>query len=302
MKTMKTVLIFVLSFFTIFIVNAQMPSAQLLLNGSDVGPEYTTCRGSIILSTGIGDATSTYYWQKTNQTGVTTDLGTTPTISLTPVEDFVKYGVYVNDGGTVYYDTLLLTVNNLPEVIVLNNTTSVCSSSDVIINATESPLPSHTYQWYVDGALLSNGGFYSGVTTYQLTVTGDVSLSGKRYECRVTASYGCSAYARTAGGQGTLLVVNPLPLNQTPTVNVPIVSGTATVCGLTTEIVIGLQATQSNYIYELYDADTDVVINTVVSPASPVDGAIQFAPQFVDRNFRIRVWDSTHTCSTIINQ
>jgi len=300
---MKIFVVFLLSFFTIFIVNAQMPSAQLLLNGSDVGPEYTICRGSIILSTNIGDGTSTYYWQKTDQFGVTTELGTTPTISLTPVEDFIKYGVYVNYSGTVYYDTLLLTVNSLPEVLVLDDITDICARSDVSINATESPLPSHTYQWYVDGVPLSDGGFYSGATTYQLTITSvDASLDAKRYDCRVIASYGCSAYARTSGGQGSLLQINELPLNQTPTVSVPVVSGTATVCGLTTEIIIGLQATQSNYIYELYDADTDEIVDTVTSPASPVDGAIQFTPQVVDRNFRIRVWDSTHTCSTTINE
>jgi len=190
-----------------------MPSAQLLLNGTSVdGGETEICRGPIVLSTGIGDGTSTYYWQQTTLDGVTVDLGITPTITLTPSEDVIKYGVYVNHLTVWYYDTLLLTVNNLPEVLVLNNTTNICSGSSVVINATESPLPDHTYQWYVDGVVVSNGGFYSGSTTYQLTITSaDASLNGKRYDCRIIASYGCSSYARTSGGQGTLLQINEIP-------------------------------------------------------------------------------------------
>lgn len=260
MRTMKIFVIFVLSFFTIFIVNAQMPSAQLLLNGSDVGPEYTICRGSIILSTNIGDGTSTYYWQKTDQFGVTTELGTTPTISLTPVEDFIKYGVYVNHSGTVYYDTLLLTVNSLPEVLVLDDITDICIFSDVIINATESPLPSHTYQWYVDGVPLSDGGFYSGATTYQLTITSvDASLDAKRYDCRVTASYGCSAYARTSGGQGNLLQVNDVP---TATFS----PGTGICAGEEVELVVTPLGGTAPYSVNMNNGTVDLVAPNNTNP------------------------------------
>jgi hypothetical protein len=276
MKTMKTFVIFVLSFFAIFAAKAQLPSAQLLLNGSEVGAETEICRGPIVLSTGITGAT--YFWQKTTLAGVTTDLGTTATMSLTPSEDVIKYGVYVNNGGTIYYDTLLLTVNNLPEVLVLNNTTPVCDGGSVSINATTSSLPSHTYQWYVDGVALSDGGFYSGSTTYQLTVTGNASLNGKRYDCRVTASYGCSAYARTAGSLGTLLVVDDLPANQIATINGTQVSVHTVLdrgeCQPVT--VIGLQSSELNVTYELQLFDAP---NTVLDTVTGTGGTIQFAPQ-----------------------
>lgn len=185
---------------------SSMTSAQLLLNSIDVGDYSTICRGQIMLSTGI--VGSFYVWQKTDQAGITTNIGSSASIILTPTENVVKYNVYVNKNGVIYYDELTLTINNLPIVNSFPLTSFGYEGSYIILKATENPLPSHTYQWYMDNdnTPLSNNSYFIGTTTYQLNILTSSILIGHKFYCKVIASYGCYSYTN----QTTLQLVDIL--------------------------------------------------------------------------------------------
>ncbi|MDD3263110.1 MAG: hypothetical protein PHR61_04690 [Candidatus Absconditabacteria bacterium] len=254
---------------------------------ADAGSDQTIAIGGSIQIGTPAVGGNTYGWTSDPVGFTSTDAQ--PIVN--PVASTYYY--LVVDNGTCFaYDTVRVNVTGTPLAFTSNavNPGTVCSGTESILSVVpEGGTGVYTFSWNIvgDPTVLSIN---------DTLIVAPTSLVVNTFRYNITLSDGVTTINDTLD-----LIVNPLPLNQIPTVNVPVVADTATVCGLTTEIVIGLQATQSNYIYELYDADTDEIVDTVTSPALPVDGAIQFAPQFVDRTFGIRVWDSTRTCFLIVH-
>ncbi len=289
---MKRLVNFLVLSLIAFVINAQtLPSAQILLNGSEVGSETTVCNDSIVLSTAIGDQTSIYYWQRTNLSNITSDLSTLSRVSLIQNESKVKYTVFVNYAGTLYSDSLILNVREAPVVLTLPNISSFVGTN-VVINATNQNNSDYTYQWYENGVVLNNGGLYQGVTTYQLSFKRDSSLIGRRYECRVTNSGGCFSFARTPLGQGSLY---------TETLNTSITRSSAACVGDLKTISVTYSG--GSNLYDIQLLNTENLVEGQQAIRSNVEAGTQdFVFRVVDgiRNYSFRVFDKNIHYSTIL--
>ncbi|MBK7432441.1 MAG: M36 family metallopeptidase [Chitinophagaceae bacterium] len=201
----------------------------------------TVCAGSnTSFAVTAAGTTPAYQWQESTNGGSTWNNvvnggvyggATTATLALTGVTAGMNGNLYrcaVNGAapcGSVNSSNAVLTVNTGPTISTQPvSGTTICSGQNtsygVVANGT-----GLTYQWQVstDGGAnysnLANGGFYSGVTTATLSITGaTVGMSSYRYRCIVTGT--CSP---TVTSTSALLTVN------TP-VSVTTAPANATIC------------------------------------------------------------------------
>jgi len=263
------------------------------------GATATVCAGGSVVITALPGASgvNNYSWAGgTTPEIVAAAPSPTATISVVPVSSPYSMTCYFFNGTTyITSQTVVITVNPVPAVTGIESL-SQCANGDFTLISSNTP-QDMSFQWQIssDNGLSWNN--QSGATSNNLVLTDLTAQNGKQY--RSIASYvtGCSD---TTGVK--TLTVNALPLNQVPNVNVLIVNDTAFVCGVSSPIVIGLNATQSNYVYQLYDVNTNFIVESITSPAAPVDGAITFSQQTIDRKFGIKAWTPTMSCSLIIHK
>ena len=116
-----------------------------------------------------------------------------------------------NPGSPIYTTPITLTVNPLTSITVQPSASSVCAPNNVTMSATTNGTSlSHLWKVSSDGGTtftsLFDGGFYSGVTTNNLTITGDASLHQKIYQLNVSGSCGPSVTSNSAK-----LTINTVP-------------------------------------------------------------------------------------------
>lgn len=137
-----------------------------------------------------------YQWQKN---GINLSNGghysgvTAPTLSVSNIDasDAANYRCVVSNGCTaVNSSSASLTVNQAPQFTDEPDNQTVCVGDSVMFSVTASGTPSVSYQWQKDGANLSNGGHYSGVTTATLTVSSAGSADAANYRCVISNTCG----------------------------------------------------------------------------------------------------------------
>lgn len=313
---MKTKIVFLWLFVLLATATMGQPiivsSPGYSLDGTKTNIDVRTGTVITITATLPSGATSTYWTSSRTPVVVTTPsqldfpvtvIGENQIVFTMPVSyPDIVITVLFNTGQTSWVK-LIRNDNIASGLLSVQQNIQDCLGVVNSFNATTTLLSGFLYKWqeystptWID---LGSNTNYSAVN-HVLSVTTDVSIKDKRFRCIVTNPNCLGAIDITA--EVVVQTVYALPNNQIPTVNVSVVSDIANVCGLTVPIVIGLTATQSGYIYELYDVNTGTVIDTVTSPPVPVDGPITFSVQVADRKFGIRAWTPTRSCSLIIHK
>jgi len=119
--------------------------------------------------------------------------------------------------------------------------TTICSGNNATFTVS-TPQTNPSYQWQVNTGTgwsdLSNGGFYSGVTTATLTLTNVLSsMNGYKFRAKITA--GCSK-----NGNYAILTVNASPVQ-------PVVNNTQPNCSTATgTITVTIQNTGDSYSFD----------------------------------------------------
>ncbi|MBS1773996.1 MAG: T9SS type A sorting domain-containing protein [Bacteroidetes bacterium] len=201
----------------------------------------TICASSNTTFTVAASGTPTSYtWQVNTGSGYTNisnggvySTATSATLNITGATsgmDGYLYRAIANNGcGSSSASTAaILTISPAPSVVTDPSNSTICSGSNTtfVVSANNTT----GYQWYVQIGvsivMLSNSGFYSGVTTNTLTITGaDATLNGNKYYCILTNA--CTPFPGVASAQGTL-TVNSLPAITTQPSNSSIASGNNT--------------------------------------------------------------------------
>ena len=138
--------------------------------------------------------------RKITQGGVVTTLAGTPgDYANVPgtgaaAEFDVPIGIAVSSAGTVYVDTELgyiisqgtAATSLAPSILQQPVSQSISSGTTVVFHALANGLPLPTYQWYLNGAALSNGGSISGVNGTSLVISGATAANAGSYTCKAT--------------------------------------------------------------------------------------------------------------------
>ncbi|MBN1492014.1 MAG: immunoglobulin domain-containing protein, partial [Phycisphaerae bacterium] len=169
----------------------------------------SVCIGSTAAFTvaATGDGPLTYRWQKNGSnlnngghySGVTT---TTLTVSGADAGDVANYRCVVTAGcGSVISGTAALSLRAATVILQHPLPQAVPQGDTATFTVTATGDGALTYQWRKNGANLSNGGHYSGVTTATLVVSNADSGDVADYACVVTAGCGST----TSNGAGLTL-------------------------------------------------------------------------------------------------
>ncbi|MBU1717529.1 MAG: gliding motility-associated C-terminal domain-containing protein [Bacteroidetes bacterium] len=140
---------------------------------ANAGPDVPVCRGTSTLLTASGGGT--YLWS-TNETNAS--------ISVAP-NTTTTYYVTVTNSGCTDADTVIVTVNPLPNVLVNPNNASICPGSSINLTASGA----NTYSWAPDSTLSASTGatvVASPWDTEIITVTGTNTTTGCSKDTTVT--------------------------------------------------------------------------------------------------------------------
>lgn len=208
---------------------------------------------NISFTVGATGATLTYQWQVNTGSGFTNIISNPPYngnngATLTIINTPLSYNGYTYRcvvGGTCAPSQIsapaTLTVNSLPAITAQPVAASVCAGLNTSFSTTATGT-GIGYQWQISSgstyANLSNGGFYSGVNTSTLSITGaTTTLNTKLYRCVVLGSCAPAAITNPA-----MLTVNiPPSINVQPT--------DQTVC-VNTTVFFNVNGNASNYQWE----------------------------------------------------
>jgi len=162
--------------------------------------------------------------------------GNTPTAVLASLSGLSINTTYhfrcvgVNVGGTTYGLDQTLTTNCVAPVVTITGSATACSGTSGYVYSTE---PGNTsYSWTVS----ANGTITAGTGTNAITVTWNTA-GAQTVSVNYSNSYGCSASIPT---------VKNVTVNASP---VPTITGSATVCNLSTGNVYSTQTGMTGYIW-----------------------------------------------------
>ena len=162
--------------------------------------DVTACNTGSAVNTSFSVVSSitpgglTYQWKVDDGTGFVnvTDGGvysgaTTNTLSLTGATSALSGNIYkcvIGNCATPVESTgATLTIDDLPTITVQPVGASVCAGENATFSV-EATGTNLSYQWYVDGVLISDNATYSGATTSTLTITSaSTNLDSKWYRC-----------------------------------------------------------------------------------------------------------------------
>jgi sugar lactone lactonase YvrE len=181
-------------------------TASGFTDGTGVFALFNSPRGVAVDSAGnvyvTDSANSTI--RMINPTGVVTTLAGTP-------GDFANVpgtgasalfdepiGIVVNSGGTLFVSTELgYTISQgtaatalVPAILQQPTSQSVSSGTTVSFHVLANGLPAPTYQWYLNGTALANGGAVSGVTGGTLVISGATAANAGSYTAQATNASG----------------------------------------------------------------------------------------------------------------
>jgi hypothetical protein len=188
--------------------------------------DASTCEnGSATFTVQVeGDGTISYQWQ-TEAAGVWTNLAndefysgvTTNTLNITePTGALNGHNYRVVITSTTGCNSPLisadaqLTVNEELTIDDQPVDVTVCTGFDATLEVTATGGGVISYQWQILIAgvwtNLTNGGYYSGVTTDELTISGpDVEINAQQYRVKVTGSNGCNSPLFSSAATVTVL-------------------------------------------------------------------------------------------------
>jgi streptogramin lyase len=192
-------------------------TASGFTDGTGVFALFNSPRGVAVDSTGnvyvTDSANSTI--RKITPTGIVSTLAGTP-------GDFANVpgtgasalfdepiGIVINSSGTLYVSTELgYTISQgtvatalSPTILQQPTTQSVSSGTTVAFHVLANGLPAPTYQWYLNGTALANGGAVSGVNGATLVISGATTANAGSYTAKATNASG------TATSTGASLTV-----------------------------------------------------------------------------------------------
>jgi sugar lactone lactonase YvrE len=118
----------------------------------------------------------------------------------------VPFGVAVTSGDTVFASTELgylveqgtAATALAPSILLQPVGQTIASGSTVVFRTVANGLPAPTYQWYLNGVALTNGGVVSGATGPTLVVGGATPASAGSYTCVVSNASGSVTSATVA--------------------------------------------------------------------------------------------------------
>lgn len=241
----------------VFIYTEQVPS--------NAGSDVAYCSGS---TTTIGAAaTAGYIYNWTPATGLSSATAANPTVSLTnnttaPItQQYIVSTLTSASGSCPTYDTVVVTVNPLPQSNFTISTDTICEGAPITINSNNPAIANMAYNWNFDGATVNSG---SGAGPYSITWNGQanhtISLT--------TTANGCTSSVST----------DQIQVWQIPTPNFTI--SDSTLCQFDSAIVTyaGNATTNATYNWNFgngtvtsgtgqgaYQIDYDIAGNTSVS-------------------------------------
>jgi len=156
-----------------------------------------------------GDPPLNYQWQKNganlseggHYSGTATPALTVWNAGSTDAGDYRC--VVSNASGSTISNTAALTLKAATQITQHPAAQSVCSLATATFHVAANGDGALVYQWQKNGANLSNGGHYSGVTTAALTISNADAGDAAGYRCVVTA--GCGS---ATSDEATLTVVS----------------------------------------------------------------------------------------------
>lgn len=240
----------------------------------------STCSTSGTSFTVAGNNSPTSYtWQVNNGGGYVNipnggiySTATTATLNISSTAGLngYLYRAIANNGcgssSASTAATLTVTTGN-PTIITAPSNSTICQNGNTTFSVTAGN--TSAYQWYVQFpgggvAQLTNGGFYSGVTTNTLTILGaTTALDGNKYYCILIND--CSPLSNFfSSGQGILTVL--------PAVGTTVftLGATSTRCQGAGTVTYGATATNSTSMFYTLDATSSGAGNSINSSTGAV--------------------------------
>lgn len=149
----------------IYIYTEQVPS--------NAGSDVTYCSGSTTTIGGASTPGYTYSWSPS--TGLSSTTVSNPTVSLVnnttaPItQQYIVSTLLSTSGSCPTYDTVVVTVNPMPQSSFTLSDDTICEGTNVIVQSNNPVITGMTYDWDFDGATIASG---SGPGPYNLTWNG----------------------------------------------------------------------------------------------------------------------------------
>ncbi|HUA66080.1 MAG TPA: immunoglobulin domain-containing protein, partial [Alphaproteobacteria bacterium] len=185
--------------------------------------------------TAAGTAPLSYQWQ---QDGVDLPGATASTLTLNNIDDSSAgdYTVVVsNSVGEVLSDIATLTVTHPPVITSQPASLTVNLGQTATFSVAVNGDTPFTYQWYLNGSPLSNGGNVSGATTRELVLTGVTTADAGYFYVAITNDVG-----QAASSNATLTVIVPPAITNQPV-------GLTNNAGTTATFAVGASGTSPSY-------------------------------------------------------
>jgi sugar lactone lactonase YvrE len=199
------------------------PSTSGVTDGVGEFALFNSPRGIAVDSAGnlyVADSANSTI-RKVTQTGTVTTLAGTPgdfaNVAGTGAAALfdVPIGIVVNSSGTLYVSTELgYTVSQgsaatalAPGILLQPASQSISSGTTTVFHVLANGIPAPTYQWYLNGSALANGGAVSGVTGTSLVISGAAAANAGTYTCKAANASGTatsSAATLTVGAGGSI--------------------------------------------------------------------------------------------------
>lgn len=170
----------------VYIYTEQVPS--------NAGPDVAYCSGS---TTTIGAAsTPGYIYNWTPATGLSSTTVSNPTVSLTnnttaPItQQYIVSTITAASGSCPTYDTVVVTVNPMPQSNFTISTDTICEGSPITITTNNPAIANMVYDWDFDGATINSG---TGSGPYSITWNGQANHNIEL----TTSANGCTSAVTT---------------------------------------------------------------------------------------------------------
>ena len=164
-----------------------------------------------------GAAPLTYQWLKN---GAAISGATAATLTLTKVTatDAANYSVTVaNAAGSVTSGSAVLTVELPPAITTQPANQFGALGSTINLSVTASGTGPLSYQWFMAGGALADGGNLSGATTSTLTITALTTNEVKTYFVIITNTYGSVTSTNVSIAVNVAPVITGQPITQMTT-------------------------------------------------------------------------------------